>query len=398
MKILNVSYSDLFGGAAKSAYRIHKQINDLNKITTSKMIVVKKISLDKNVITHDNFLVNFLFKLKNYFGIIISKFDNNINPKSYNFFSSPILNYINKSKYDLINLHWINAETLSINDIKKIQKPYMITMHDMWWICGTENYLNLNDKKWKNGNFKNFFSKINFNKKKGLKPIVVICPSKWLMRLAKKSYLFSDKKIVNIPYPIDHTIYRPKNIKKIPSLRLNKNKKVKIFFSVFGDSKDHRKGIDLLIKSLNKVDSNLFELIVASKNKFEESVNFDLINLSYIKDEKQLSEVYNICDIAVLASRLDNLPNVALEAQSCGKPIVAFNTGGISDIIDHKKNGYLIKPFDTLDFSKKLNILIKNKKIRLIFSKNAYQKALNNWSPKKIKNKYNYLFKNLDIN
>ena len=160
MKILNVSYSDLFGGAAKSAHRIHKQLNNLNKETTSKMIVVKKISLDKDIITYDNFFVLLLFKLKNYFGVIVSKFDNNINPKSYNFFSSPILDYINKSKYDLINLHWINAETLSIDDIKKIKKPYMITMHDMWWICGTENYLNLNDNKWKSGKFENFFCSV----------------------------------------------------------------------------------------------------------------------------------------------------------------------------------------------------------------------------------------------
>jgi glycosyltransferase involved in cell wall biosynthesis len=394
MKILNVSYSDLFGGAAKSAYRIHKQIN---KITTSKMIVVKKISLDRSVISYNDSLTKFLFRLKNYLGIIISKFDNNLNPKSYNFFSSPILSFINKSEYDLINLHWVNAETLSIDDIKKIKKPYMITMHDMWWICGTENYLNLNDKKWKNGNFKNFFSKINFEKKRGIKPVAIICPSIWLTKLVKKSYLFSNEKVVNIPYPIDHTIYCPRNIKNIKTLKLNKNKKIKIFFSVFGDSKDHRKGIDLLIESLNKLDRNLFELIVASKNKFEEYVNFDLINLNYIKNEKQLSEVYNLCDIVVLASRLDNLPNVALEAQSCGKPIIAFNTGGISDIINDKKNGYLIKPFDTTDFSKKLNILIKNKKIRLSFGKNAYKKAINNWSPKIVRNKYNSLFKDLNI-
>ena len=217
------------------------------------------------------------------------------------------------------------------------------------------------------------------------------------MKLAKKSYLLSDKKIVNIPYPINHKIYRPKIINKIPALKLKKNRKIKIFFSVFGNSKDHRKGIDLLIKSLNKLDSNLFELIVASKNKFKETVNFNLINLSYIKNEKQLSEVYNLCDIVVLASRLDNLPNVALEAQSCGKPIIAFNTGGISDIIDHKKNGYLIKPFNTLDFSKKLNFLLVNKKVRLSFGKNAYKKALNSWSPKIIRKKYSNLFNNLGL-
>ena len=64
--------------------------------------------------------------------MLISKFDTNNNPKSYNFFNSPLLKFINNSKYDIINLHWINAETLSINDIKKINKPLLLQC----MICG----------------------------------------------------------------------------------------------------------------------------------------------------------------------------------------------------------------------------------------------------------------------
>ena len=173
MKILNISYSDQFGGAAKSAYRIHSLLNSINNIK-SDMLVVKKISNDKNVITVDNKYLIFSFKLKNYLGIILSKFDKNNNPKSYNFFSSPFLKYINDSNYDLINLHWINAETLSVEDVKKINKPFIITMHDMWWVCGSENYLEYDDKKWKRGKFKNFFSDYIYSKKKSVYPLAII--------------------------------------------------------------------------------------------------------------------------------------------------------------------------------------------------------------------------------
>ena len=293
------------------------------------------------------------------------------------------MNYINKSGCDLVNLHWINAETLSIEDVKKINKPFIITMHDMWWICGTENYLPRNNLSWKSGKKYNFLSSLIFNKKKSIKPLAIICPSKWLTNTVKKSYLMKSKKVINIPYPINQKIYYPKKIKKINNLNLKKNNKIKIFFGVFGDAKDPRKGIDLIIKSLKKIDLNLFELVVASNNILEDKVKFKIINLNYVKNEKQLSEVYNLCDIIVLASRLDNLPNVALEAQSCGKPIVAYNVGGISDIIDDGINGFLIKPFDTSNFSKKINLLIKNEKLRLKFSKNAIRKSVGNWSEKK---------------
>ena len=395
MKILNVSYSDLFGGAAKSSYRIHKSLSFIRKGIESKMIVVKKESNDDNIIQFKSNLVKLSFKIKNYIGIIISKFDRNKNPTSYNFFNSPILEFINKSNFDIINLHWINAETISINDIKKIEKPYIITMHDMWWLCGTENYLEYRDNSWKNGEFNNLLSNIKFKDKFNLKPIAIICPSKWLMQISKKSKIYSKKKIVYIPYPINQKIFFPRKINKIENLNLKKNKKIKIFFAVFGNPNDKRKGFDLLLKSLTRIDNSKFELIVAGKNKINIS-QFDIKYVNYIKNEQELSKIYNLSDIVVIPSRLDNLPNVALEAQSCGKPIIAYNVGGLSDIVKDGINGYLISPFNYKQFAIKLNLLIKNKIKRKKFQKEAYLFAKKNWNEKKVRSKYEKFFKNLN--
>ena len=391
MKVLNISYSDLFGGAAKSAYKIHKAINLIDGEFKSKMFVIKKISKDPNIMTFDNNFIKLIFKLKNYIGIIINKIDNNKNPTSYNIFNSPLVEIINNSKFDIINLHWINAETLSLSDIRKIKKPYMITLHDMWWICGTEHYLNHNDKKWIRGKFKNKFSNFNFSKKKTLKPKAIICPSKWLSNIATKSLLYKTSRVFHIPYPVNQKIFYPKIKKLIKDLKLKRNEKIKIFFGVFGDANDARKGIDLLIKSLNLINENLFELIIASKNFFTKKTKFKIINLDYIKTEKKLSAVYNLCDIVVLTSRLDNLPNIAIEAQSCGKPLIGYNVGGISDIIKDNDNGYLIEPFKIKYFAQKLEYLIKNKKKREEFSKNALMFARNKWAYKKIKKDYKKL-------
>ena len=395
MRILNVSYSDLFGGAAKSSYRIHSSFNSIGGNFKSEMLVVKKLSKDHNVITLNKPIVKLLFKIKNYIGMFFSKIDNNKYPTSYNFFNSPFVNMINHSNYDLINLHWINAETLSLNDVINIKKPYIITLHDMWWICGTEHYLHYNDNRWREGIFRNFYSDYNFKKKLKICPLAIVCPSKWLMRIVKKSPLYVNSKIVNIAYPINQDIFYPQKINLVKKFNLKKNKKIKIFFVVFGDSNDKRKGIDLLVKSLNLLDKDKFELVVVSKKFFDiNSAKFKIHKLEYINLDKDLSKIYNLCDIVVITSRIDNLPNVALEAQSCGKPLVGYNVGGISDIVKNNINGFLIKPFDFTEFAKKLNVLITNKDKRKIFSKNAL-KAKKNWSENYIKKKYKNFLLNL---
>ena len=67
---------------------------------------------------------------------------------------------------------------------------------------------------------------------------------------------------------------------------------------------------------------------------------------------------------------------------------MGYNVGGIPDIIKDNYNGFLIKPFNFYLFSKKLGILIKNKKLRKKFSLNAKIYSKKNWSHKVIKTKY----------
>ena len=52
------------------------------------------------------------------------------------FISTNIHKKINKSNYDLINLHWVQGEFISIESIGKITKPIVWTLHDTWAFSG----------------------------------------------------------------------------------------------------------------------------------------------------------------------------------------------------------------------------------------------------------------------
>ncbi|HEY6387953.1 MAG TPA: glycosyltransferase, partial [Candidatus Acidoferrum sp.] len=62
----------------------------------------------------------------------------------------------------------------------------------------------------------------------------------------------------------------------------------------------------------------------------------------YLGDEKLLSLVYSAADLFVLPALQDNLPNSALEALACGVPVVAFNAGGIPEIVRDGIEGRLV--------------------------------------------------------
>jgi hypothetical protein len=47
---------------------------------------------------------------------------------------------INAWDADVVHLHWVQGEMLSIADIVRIQKPIVWMLHDMWAFCGAEHY------------------------------------------------------------------------------------------------------------------------------------------------------------------------------------------------------------------------------------------------------------------
>ena len=63
--------------------------------------------------------------------------------------------------------------------------------------------------------------------------------------------------------------------------------------------------------------------------------------LGYLSDTEKIVAAYRAADLFVLPSLSENLPNTIMEAMACGVPCVAFNVGGIPEMIDHRKNGYV---------------------------------------------------------
>ena len=82
-----------------------------------------------------------------------------------------------------------------------------------------------------------------------------------------------------------------------------------------------------------------------------DAISLPAVPLGYVSDTKMITDIYNSSDVFVLPSLEDNLPNTIMEAMACGVPCVGFNVGGIPEMIDHMKNGYVAAYKDSHDLS-----------------------------------------------
>ena len=378
MKILHVSFSDNFGGANIAAYRLHES---LSKKIDSKLLVYDKKHKSKNIIKfQDESFFN--YRIKNYLSkIFLIPFKKKFS-HSLNIFDSKILDLINGSDADIVHLHWINNELLSIKDISKIDKKIVWTLHDMWPFCGTEHYSD--QKRYICGYSTN--NKISFGidwplyiwnlKKKFLnKNIIFISPSNWMKKKISKSYLYKNNKNYLVRNPIDTSIWKYR--------KTNKNKKKLIFaICAFNIIEDERKGLFKLIEKLNNYNhAYKFEInIIGNIRNFHFQTKFKINLLGYIDSEVKLSKIFNSCDALIIPSETDNFPNVGVEALASGLPVISLKNNGINEIIKDNFNGKTLNNFSKqsiLKAFKWIHLNKENKNFNKLISKHA-KNILNN--------------------
>ena len=119
--------------------------------------------------------------------------------------------------------------------------------------------------------------------------------------------------------------------------------------------------------------------------------------LGYIHGDEKI-KIFIESDIFILPSYSEGLPITMLEAMAAGLPIIATPVGGIPEILENGKNGFLIKPGDYKTLAKKILILTNNKKLRQKMGKNNLEKIKKQYDReiifKKLSNIYEILMGN----
>ncbi len=378
MKVLLVSTSDKIGGAAIACTRIFRALRksgvevdmlvrdkklDEPGIHTVNTPIWKKL-LNNGMFYFERFMIFLTLRLRREYVFKMS-FDN---VGALNLVNHPLV-----EQADVINFHWTSFGMLSLSQLQQLLdkgKRMVFTMHDMHYFTGLchyasncNNYLTGCGNCYRLGKSKgdNDISRRWFARKIAMpnrQSLTFVGCSRWLTEIAKKSLMFKGMRVIDIPNPIDTSVYRAID-KDAAREKFGVGGKYVVLFGADSIT-DKRKGFHYLEMALNYMHEkfpgydDVIELVVFGKNNSPGRLSklpYHYKNVGYVNDEKELVALYSTADVFVLPTLEDNLPNIVMEALSCSVPCVSFDVGGLSQLIDHKRNGYLAKYCDHEDLA-----------------------------------------------
>lgn len=404
INVLHLSTSDIDNGGARAAYRLHQGLRSLG--CSSKMLVRAKFSSDSTVIAERSPLTKM--------GPPLSELPLRLYPKRSGMFSPQwvpdvLAQRVKQYKPDIINLHWICNGFLNIESLAKFHCPLVWTLHDMWPFTGGCHY-NGDCDSYKQScgkcpqlssdrdqDLSRWIWKRKVQAWKGI-DITVVATTAWMAECARSSPLFKDSRIEIIPLGLDTEKYKPHNryfAREVFSLPQDKHL---ILFGATNGTSDRRKGFHLLLPALQRLSQagwkDQVELVIfgTSEPEQETDLGFKAHYVGRLNDDISLALIYSTASVMVVPSMQEAFGQVASEAMSCGTPVVAYNSTGLKDVVDHQKTGYLASPYEVEDLAKGIAWVLESDERHQYLHYQARKRALQKFASETQSLQYLYLY------
>ncbi len=372
MNVLIINKSDCVGGAAMVSHRLMKALRAEG--VDARMLVM---NIDGE---HDDNISEITNKKTAKFHFIAERgeiFVSNGFSRENLFKVSTALNGLDLSKHpmvleaDVIMLNWINQGMLSLKGIEHLAslgKPIIWTMHDMWCAtgichhaydcegykkeCGECRYLS-------STNPHDLSHKVLLKKRElySCADIQFVAVSSWLAAKCHESELMKHLRLRIIPNAFPDDMFHYERCDNIP-LNIPKDKTVIVMGAARLD--DPVKGFDYLIElteyinnEMPRLSENLHLLLFGNIRNSEllQRLKIPHTFIGNVKGTDAINNVYRNADIVLSTSLYETLPGTLIEGMASGCIPVSFGNGGQSDIVDHKKNGYIAQNLSVKDMA-----------------------------------------------
>jgi len=306
-------------------------------------------------------------------------------------------------EYDVIHFHW-TSQLVSARFLAELAKHdcrILVTSHDMNYFTGGCHY-DANCGAYRKGCEEcpqliadpfnlvenSFYKKVNAF---AAHPITWLFPSEWL------AGCFSDSKLQDNPHAtkvINNCIdtksfnYLQSEERFIRRSKLNFSNEDLVLVAGTADNTELRKGFQFIASAIKNLECGIDVKSGQSKNvvivtfgKGKPPIETDSAFIRHQHlgsiDEQTVISLFQSADILLMSSTEENFANTILESLMCGCPVLAFNIGGVPDIVEHGVNGWLVEDLTEESYSRALQELINEKKLPELMSQTHHWRDIN---------------------
>jgi glycosyltransferase involved in cell wall biosynthesis len=270
---------------------------------------------------------------------------------------------------DVVQLHNLHGSYFSFTALPALsrRRPVVWQLHDQWAMTGHVAY-SLDCERWRTGcgscPYLGEYPRLQRDTTAllwRLKDLVyrrstlsLVVPSRWMADLVARSPLLRRFDTRYIPTGIDIDVFRPAS-REEARRRFGLPADRRIVFFAAAHLNERRKGLHLLVDALGRLAEPPL-LVVAGTGSVGTAV--ESRSLGTISDESVLADAYRAADLFVVPTLADVLTQTAPEAIACGTPCVAFDRGGVVDVVRHLETGYQARFADVEDFARGISTLL----------------------------------------
>ena len=389
-KVTHINFNETGGGAYNFASSLHRSIEE--KYFTSEMLVINKSSDDhrvKMLVPNNNFTngLNDTFQYQNIFNIRFSELKRKIDKGSIVHLNNLHPSFF--SPYNILFLSKRNKLVWTIHDMHPFTGHCAHSFNCEKWLsdckgCPDLSLYPLIEKDTAGELYRikqSIYSKIR---------VTVVCPSEWIKRKVEKSIL-KNQKIKIIYNGIDVTVFKKSNKEEVrKKFDMPMEKKIILFSANLGINNPFKGGefVEKIIKS--SFEENILFINVGGGKIVEKLPN--LWNIPFISNPIEMAEYYSAADIFLYPTLADNCPLAVLEAMACGLPVLTFNVGGVPELVQHNKTGYIAQYKNFEDLYNGLLVLLNNAELRMEMSANAISRVKENFTLEMMSENYLKLY------
>lgn len=378
MRIAILNTFDIYGGAARSMWRLHKGLRAIGLEST--VLCLRKNSTDPHteVLPLENRPDS--QRALQEWGKWQQMVNANLAKQHCTFFSLPVPGY-DVAQHpvvqgaDILHLHWVSGmlSPESVAALQALGKPIVWTLHDQRPFTGGCHFsdgcrrfqTDCAECPQLKPDF-NHLAEFNLNNRAAAvdaSAITVVTPSRWLGECARSSRFFGKSRVEVIPYGLETDIFR--KIDKAAALETLGLKSGPMSFLFGADNiLEPRKGVQTLVQAIQ---------ICAKNSKFAAAIQLGKVrflsfglngealrnlpgfkNLGRISGDEKMAAVYSAADVFLCPTLEDNLPNTILESMACGTPAIASKVGGVPDMITEGKDGWMFAAGDAKALAKRI--------------------------------------------